>query len=178
MLHRRRVLSKPAVMALLTLVVAAAAWAGKPQTDSERLDRIHRLFKRSKFFFFRKVPEMTVDELLVARRQRPIVLLDSRSPAERAVSTIPGAVGKDELDAARAAMPEATVVVYCTIGHRSGIVASRMRRHGVDAVNLVGGVLAWAHAGQSFTDDGEPTRTVHVYGRRWSLLPHDYVATW
>jgi len=71
------------------------------------------------------------------------------------------------------------IVVYCTIGVRSGRYVKRLIKDGYDAYNLKGGILAWAHAGGRFVDKtGKETRRVHVYGKRWNLLPKGYEGIW
>jgi hypothetical protein len=48
----------------------------------------------------------------------------------------------------------------------------------VNAFNLIGGVLAWAFAEQKFVgSDGDSLR-VHVYDKKWNLLPQGYKAVW
>ncbi len=49
------------------------------------------------------------------------------------------------------------VVVICRSGHRSGIVTSALTRAGYQAVNLAGGILAWAAEGRPVvTEQGTP----------------------
>lgn len=143
----------------------------------------------------------------------PLLLLDVRSKAERDVSIIPGAISMDDLErtkwmnkhvhnsspektSASAAAPTTTVVptivLYCTIGYRSGREAQRLVDDltsndvgggieigkSVDIKNL-DGILAY-----SFVDDAPPlmsrlsqqdggsdyvmTRHIHSYGKEWS----------
>lgn len=55
--------------------------------------------------------------------------------------------------------PDAQVVVVCKMGGRSAQVTAWLRSQGYDAVNLAGGMLAWAHAGRPMrADDGRPAR--------------------
>lgn len=118
------------------------------------------------------VPVTTARQLLSANPMP--LLLDVRSPAERAVSIIPGAV--TELGTQP---PGTRVVVYCTIGLRSGIRARELRAQGLEAVNLRGGILSWlAEGGQLVDAAGQPTRAVHVYGRRWDAVPDDVDSVW
>jgi rhodanese-related sulfurtransferase len=44
--------------------------------------------------------------------------------------------------------PDAAIVVVCAVGGRSGQVTAWMVQQGYNAVNLVGGMHAWAHAGR------------------------------
>lgn len=110
----------------------------------------------------------------VRRAQPQPLMLDVRSQAERTVSVIPGAIFDAE------SIPAGSrVVVYCTVGLRSGIVARELRQRGIDAVNLRGGILAWLAAGGELVDpQGQPTRAVHVYGRRWNAVPDNFKAVW
>ena len=104
----------------------------------------------------------------------PPVLLDVRTEEERAVSVIPGAVFD-----ADALASGAEVIVYCTVGLRSGDVARQLRERGINALNLRGGILAWLAAGGTLVDaQGAPTQKVHVYGRRWNAVPAGFVAVW
>ena len=56
---------------------------------------------------------------------------------------------------------EGTVVVICRSGARSNRAAAFLRSQGVDAVNLAGGMQAWAASGLDVvTDDGDPGRVI------------------
>jgi molybdopterin/thiamine biosynthesis adenylyltransferase/rhodanese-related sulfurtransferase len=77
------------------------------------------------------------------------VLVDVREPAEREVSTVPGAVGlplasieadPGTLVALAAGRP---VVLHCQSGVRSARALGLARAAGLDAVHLDGGILAW-----------------------------------
>ena len=129
-----------------------------------------------------QLPRVNAAALHAGTLREP-VLVDCREAFEQDVSVLPGAVLQSDYEVQLAADPAAfvdrPVVVYCTIGYRSGEYAAALRQRGVDAYNLHGGVLEWAHAGGDFvTPHGTPTRSVHVYGRRWSLLPEGYDATY
>jgi molybdopterin/thiamine biosynthesis adenylyltransferase/rhodanese-related sulfurtransferase len=99
---------------------------------------------------------------------RTAVLVDVREAGEREVVTIPGAVwvpagAVREAAAHRrrtgeqlvvAGIPAgATVYVHCKSGSRSGEVVDLLRGGGVDAVDVLGGVLAWIRE----VDPGLPT---------------------
>jgi hypothetical protein len=62
---------------------------------------------------------------------------------------------------------------------RSGFFTKKLRKKKINACNLIGGVLAWAHEENIFLDsEGEETKQVHVYGSKWNLLPYGYNAVW
>lgn len=82
------------------------------------------------------------------------VLLDCREDAEWAAGHIEGAVHipMNEIPARLAdGSAELTrrrqIVVVCKVGSRSAHVADWLNRIGYDAVNLDGGMLAWARSG-------------------------------
>ena len=126
-----------------------------------------------------EVPQMRADELPARQwsaSDGPL-LVDCRSVKERAVSILPGSVALADWESARQVDPERPLLLYCTIGYRSTRAAAGLRKRGIDARNLHGGVLAWAHAGGNFVDpEGRATRRVHVYGRPWDLLPSGYTS--
>ncbi|GGL30787.1 molybdopterin-synthase adenylyltransferase MoeB [Phycicoccus endophyticus] len=87
--------------------------------------------------------------LLRARREgrETFDLLDVREPGERDVAAIPGSVpGPIAAVRAGAPLPVAAdrVYVYCKSGGRSAEAVDVLRSRGVDAVDVLGGVLAWA----------------------------------
>jgi len=96
------------------------------------------------------IPEIDVSGLVEAREQGA-PLIDVREPAEYAEAHAPGAVliplGQvaeriDEVPTDR------TVYVICRTGRRSATAVEHYRQRGIDAVNVVGGTLAWLEAGQ------------------------------
>ena len=163
----------------LLLGAALACGCGvAPGSDAERLARVTTLAVTHDADV-PSVPRIAAADG-VGLEPGGVVWVDVRSAAERAVSGLNGAVTTEAFAAAWAADPEACagrrVVAYCTIGRRSGRWAAQQRERGVNAANLSGGVLAWAHAGGGFVDPaGRATRRVHVYGRAWDLLPAGYV---
>lgn len=103
----------------------------------------------------------------------PPVLLDVRPPHETALGAIPGASQTDpdaDADALADALRGRDVVVYCSVGVRSGRMGRRLAARGVAVRNLRGAVFGWANAGRPLvTASGAPTRTVHPYSARWGL---------
>ena len=123
------------------------------------------------------VPVQQVADLRDADRSG-LILVDARSQAERDVSVIAGAVALAELEQSRP-IPNTRVIVYCTIGLRSGKAVRALRARGFDAFNLRGGVLAWLAAGGAMVDTkGKPTQRVHVYGTRWNAVPASFIPVW
>jgi len=94
------------------------------------------------------VPEIGPKEFLARRASsEPVVLLDVREAWELEIASLPGvlhipmgeiAARLEELDA------RVETVVLCRSGRRSYDVARFLQQNGFNAVNLAGGILAWA----------------------------------
>lgn len=164
-------------MALIASVLVTVAFTlGRPagSTVRQKINEMYSGYRR----FFPGVKEISARDFVALRANKKVVLVDVRTDAERDVSMIPGAISQSEFDAHREIFRNETIVVYCTIGYRSGLMAKELTVQGFDAYNLVGGVLAWAEAGQIFIGEHGSTRDVHVYGEKWNVLPPGYRAVW
>ena len=95
-----------------------------------------------------EVQRMTVQQLKTAiDANEPIQLLDIRTPEERAIAAIPGAVLMNEEEAARIeSMPRDTVLVlHCHHGGRAQQAAEQFLSLGFTQVfNVIGGIDAWS----------------------------------
>ena len=95
-----------------------------------------------------QVQPMSVAELKAALDEgRPIELLDVRTPEERAIAAIPGAVLLNEEEAARIeSLPrDTTLVLHCHHGGRSQQAAEQFIVLGFTRVfNVIGGIDAWS----------------------------------
>jgi rhodanese-related sulfurtransferase len=110
-----------------------------------------------------EVPQIGAEDG-AGRVQAGALLLDVREPDEwRAghaaaathicLAEVPGCIG--DLPAG------SEVVVICRSGARSDRAAAFLRANGFEAVNLAGGMRAWAAAGLDVvTDDGDPGRVI------------------
>ena len=157
---------------LLTLLATVKVWSAPNASDVQQIDTMYATYRAA----FEGVPEVRVSEL--SGLTDP-VFVDIRTPEEQAVSMIPGALTEAQFDAQREALAGRPVVAYCTIGARSGEWAKAKREDGVEALNLVGSILAWTHAGKPLkAPDGTETKRVHVYGSTWNLVADGYEATW
>jgi rhodanese-related sulfurtransferase len=132
-------------------------------------------FVRSRF---RDVTHLSIQALSSwlrdSQREAP-QLLDVRSQVEFEVSHLPGALridcrapvseGQGVLDQRR------PVVVYCSAGYRSSIVARKLQQAGFAKVlNLEGGIFAWGNAGLPLERNGEPAHAVHPCLRLFSRM--------
>ncbi|MFM7617969.1 MAG: rhodanese-like domain-containing protein [Actinomycetes bacterium] len=102
------------------------------------------------------IPEISIDEV-----RDDLVLLDVREADEWAAGRAPGAIhlALSELaDATLDVEPGVTVQVICKVGGRSARATEYLRAQGIDAVNVSGGMLAWAAAGREVVADDGPGR--------------------
>jgi rhodanese-related sulfurtransferase len=108
------------------------------------------------------VPEVSADE---ARSlvHGGALLLDVREPDEWAAGHAPdaqfiplGEVAARTSEIAR----DASIVVVCRVGGRSARATAFLRSEGYDAVNLTGGMRAWAASGHDVVVDGGAPGTV------------------
>jgi rhodanese-related sulfurtransferase len=116
-------------------------------------------------------------EELAARMHspHPPIILDARTPEEYSVSHIRNAQlvnastfsvdDVDDIDHDR------EVVVYCSIGHRSGRVVRRMRKLGFTNVhNLHGGIFRWYNEARPVYDRYSVVDRIHPYDWLWGQL--------
>jgi rhodanese-related sulfurtransferase len=132
----------------------------------------------------RLLPEPEITTAALAARMaagEPIILFDTREPDEYAQSHLPGALrvppdasASTILAQYRALMADATVVVYCSVGWRSGLVVQAIRRAAHEApakaiFNLRGGIFRW-HAEGRPLEFGPGASGVHPFSRDWGQL--------
>jgi rhodanese-related sulfurtransferase len=100
------------------------------------------------------------------------ILLDTRSYREYEVSHIEGAiwVGYDEFDISKLASigKDKKVVVYCSVGYRSGKIGEKLAKAGYSKVyNLWGGIFDWVNKGNPVVSDQGKTSQIHGYNKKW-----------
>ena len=172
---KRRLLSATAGVAVLSLL---AAGCSGPKSDQEKRDRIDAMYSQYREKSFPDVPYVTVEKLLSELKAQKLVIVDVRSPKERQVSMIPGAISAEDFERNREEYKSRMIVSYCTIGARSGVYTKKLCEAGFSAANLKGSILSWAHAGQGLIDENGPTRRIHVYAKKWDLAPQSHESVW
>jgi hydroxyacylglutathione hydrolase len=94
----------------------------------------------------------TIAPRLLAKELAAYRVLDVRESSEvEETGMIPGAINvyvghlEEQLPQLAGRLADAHVAVYCSVGHRAGIAASLLRKHGVRRVaNVLGGMTAWS----------------------------------
>ncbi len=118
-----------------------------------------------------KTPVIDVPQLA---KEHKLVILDARPAVEFDVSHIAGArrVGDTDFELSRVKdLPKDTaIVVYCSVGYRSGKITEKLLKAGFTNVrNLYGGIFEWVNTGNAVVDDsGKPTDRIHTYNKNWS----------
>ncbi|MFD3505123.1 rhodanese-like domain-containing protein [Streptomyces sp. NPDC058678] len=110
------------------------------------------------FLFRRRPGRLTPEQARTRTGDSAAVLLDVREVPEWKAGHAPGAV---HLPLTRlladAALPSDTqgrpVVAICRSGHRSQQAAKLLASRGIDAVDVTGGMTAWAKAGLPVVDE-------------------------
>ena len=118
------------------------------------------------------VPYISVNEL---KEKQNVILFDSRDATEYKVSHLKNAnyVGFDDFDSKKIkekfTNPNATIIVYCSIGVRSEIIGKKLLKMGYKNVfNLYGGIFEWSnHNLPVYDSDDKQTQNVHAFSKEW-----------
>ncbi len=176
MVRRRRraslgiIVSSVSFLALSTVASGAAAWPWDPQNWIEAKELVHRKFP--------KAPGITVPELKAwlddSSRAKPL-LIDARSRREYDDSQLLGAQHAETLGAALTLLEsrrkDTPLVVYCSVGYRSGAIVEGLIKNGYSQVkNLEGSLFEWANSGLPVYQAGRIVTKVHPYSSSWGRL--------
>ena len=148
-------------------------WAETEEVNRERRARIERMYTRYKRLF-PSVTDISTAEAIKRMKDGKAVFVDVREPEEQAVSMLPDAITEQDFLADPEKYKYKVVIGYCTISYRSGRLAKKLAKRGILMRNLRGGMLAWVHDGGKVYDRRGETLRVHVYGRKWNLVPIQY----
>jgi len=171
---------RPALALLLTLGLAACTAepdsAPAPVGQEAARDAELAALKAELRADLPDVPTIAVDELAARldAGETPL-LIDVRAADEYAVSHLRGARRAEtpaEAEALLEGVPnDREVIVYCSVGWRSGHLAQALRREGRTNVrNLEGSIFEWANTGHPVWRGDEPVRAVHPYDAEWGRL--------
>ncbi len=175
--HER--LARLAIVVLVPLVASVVGGCvdGAVRTEAERLEALERMIEETRQEF-PDAPSLGLAEVGALHDDGRIVFIDARTPEERTVSVLPGAITVEEFLADPGRYSDRTAVAYCTVGYRSAQVTEQLNADGHEVYNFEGSILAWTHAGRVLESETGPTRRVHVYGERWNLVADGYEAVW
>lgn len=171
-----------ALIILAALFVVAFALLGLGHCGYNKIDSMLTLENkaasiREEFSDVEHIETDTLALLLQAKETAPVLLVDSRSPEEYEVSHIPGAVNLETVEAVQSHLsgmenPPENVIVYCSVGHRSAILAEQLKEAGFNHTrNVVGSMFAWANEDREMVDaGGNAAEKVHPYNEFWGRM--------
>lgn len=107
--------------------------------------------------------------ILLAQFDNNAVIVDTREKAEYDVSHIPGAIWVgDDISKMNGISKDKKIIVYCSVGYRSGKYAAKLREQGyTQAYNLWGGIFNWVNVGKELEDEKGPTNKIHGFNKKW-----------
>lgn len=119
------------------------------------------------------VPYISVQELAMPKTNA--IILDAREIGEYEVSRIKNAipVGYNHFDleqtTSQLSDKNQTIVVYCSLGIRSEIIAQQLQKAGYTNVyNLYGGIFEWKNQEFPIVDsEGKETQNIHAFSKAW-----------
>jgi len=144
------------------------------RSDAEKRKIVYQMYSGYKKDF-PDVRDISPQQAMDLLQQNQVTFVDTRKPAEMAVSMLPGAVSEQELFSRSEVYRDKTVVAYCTISYRSGKFAAKMADQGITVINMRGGILAWTlEGGKVYDQSGKEVKRIHVYGDTWDYAPAGY----
>ncbi len=122
-----------------------------------------------------ETPYISVDAL--QKTQSTTVILDAREVDEFRVSHIKNAhyIGYKNFDLKQlnniVKDKNTTIVVYCSVGVRSGNIGDQLKARGYTSVyNLYGGIFEWVNNGFAVYDlNKNITKQIHAYSKKWGV---------
>jgi len=165
-------------MALMVLVFFAGLVPQPVKCDETLTDQQKKKIVYEMYEDYRKefpnVREISPEEAMKEAKAGKIIFVDTRKPAEMAVSMLPGAIPQKTFLKNPRKFKGKRIVAYCTISYRSGIFARDMAAERIEIFNLRGGLLAWVLEGGKVYDAEGETKRINVYGKKWDYPPEGY----
>ncbi len=131
---------------------------------------------RNKFPDVKQLQTAELQSWLTSPNSEHVILIDARHKEEFNVSYISGAKNipynsKDPLTYLTNIKPDSPIVVYCSVGYRSSILARKLQTLGFKEVyNLEGSIFKWANEGRPLVQGHTIVHKVHPYNAHWGCL--------
>lgn len=161
---------------LFPLIAVAFLHIAAPQNTSAQLGRLFgggadiETIETKQLFELLNKQKADQQKQSDTKTESDFVLVDVRTDEEVNVSVIPGAITKAQYEKNAKSYQDKTVIVYCTVGGRSGAYAEQLSGKGVKVKNYKGSILQWVSAELPMqTLDGKPTNRVHTYSNRYRV---------
>lgn len=162
------------ILVLTPCVISTSLMAGEPaMTNAQKKEAIRKMYLGYQKNF-PKVADISGEKAKRLFQQKQVIFVDTRKPAEQAISMLPDAVTQEMVLKDSSLIEGKTAVAYCTIGYRSGVWAEKMAQRGIQVTNLAGGILGWVHAGGKVYGTQGETKRIHIFGKAWDYAPKGY----
>ncbi len=127
---------------------------------------------RSTFPAVQQLSTAELQQWLNAQGTVKPLLIDRREEDEYAVSHLHGALfaaGEEEaLKIIEKEGKNRPIVIYCSVGYRSSILAEKLAEKGhANIYNLEGSIFKWANEGRPIYRGEEQVHKVHPFNSRW-----------
>ena len=134
--------------------------------DPDYAKLLSKLYKKS-------IKIIQPEELNKILNGKNIFLLDTRTKEEYKISHLKNAIFVDyksfNIENVSNIPLNSEVVVYCSVGYRSGKIAEILQKNGYQNVlNLYGGIFEWVNEGYDIYNDNGITKKIHGYTKKWS----------
>ena len=156
--------------AFLCICLIACSSETKPQLTKR--DKLSLLIKENDQIFS-DVPHINVSDLKELK-QEDYLLIDVRTKQEQDISRIPNSINIKNFEKNKQLYKNKTTIFYCTIGYRSALRTKLYHKLGYKSKNLRGSILAWTWEDLPLENSHGQTKQVHVYDKKWDLLPSEY----
>lgn len=163
----------------VSLIVFTMSGCAQPPMKQAKVQSEAFNKKLNKLLSF-SVPTVNVDELA---KMDDVLILDARERKEYDVSHIPNAkfAGYKKFDKKnfKDLDKDQPIVIYCSVGYRSEKIGEKFIDMGFTNVsNLYGSIFEWVNQGHKIVDkDGNETKKVHCYNKKWSKWVDEDAAT-
>ncbi len=158
---------------LFIFILSLSLISCSSESNGKKIEKMYRKYRQS----FAEVPDQNMESLKALKKDK-LCFIDVREEKEKKVSIIKNAIDKATYIKNKDQYIDHKIIVYCTIGYRSGLVARELLKERKDVYNLRGGILAWINDGGVLVNDKKETKEVHVYGVKWNIVPENYKAIW
>ena len=165
------------VIVFFNLSTGSLGFAVEQSADIEKRHMIEKMYLNYQAKF-PEVADIDYSKAAQLAEVKNVLFIDAREQNEQRVSMLPGAITAKAFLKNSERYKDHTKIVYCTVGYRSGKLAQKLSKKGINTYNLRGGILGWVHAGGRVYNQNGPTDRVHVFGPKWDLAPGAFKTIW
>ncbi|MEW6599467.1 MAG: rhodanese-like domain-containing protein [Nitrospirota bacterium] len=156
---------------VLVFLMSCILLAGCQRSANANWDRLIKDIRLT----FPTVKQVSTDELqnwMTAQDEARPLLIDRRERAEYEVSHLQGALPANDAEEALKIIEREgknrPVVVYCSVGYRSSVLARKLGKMGITNIyNLEGSIFKWANEGRPVYHNDRQVRVVHPFDSKW-----------